>query len=147
MDTFLIIYLATAILGTLIYNYAGYLKYGKPRGESFDWAKWLDTLIKGGGTATLLTYITAATAGTTEFSILILFNAFINGLALSAGIDTLTDVVSNKKTEPENLNGLIKAISDLAIRFKQIEDKLQPETEAQKQSTQVVIVPPEVNQS
>jgi len=123
LDINIIIYLSAAIIGTLIYNYAGYVKYAKPLGEPFDWSKWLDTLIKGGGASLLLTYITTSIVGTTDFNSLILINAFFNGLAFSAGIDKFSDVVSPKKTQQENFDGLVKAVSALSVQFKRLEDQ------------------------
>lgn len=117
MDTYTVIYLLSAVAGMLIYNYAGYLKYGKPSGESFDFGKWLNTFLTGGGSSSALTYVFAQIIPSGGFDWYLFGGAFIMGLFFSAGIDTTQDILSPKKTALENSESALDVL-------KRIEGKL-----------------------
>ena len=106
MDMYLVMYILAAVLGTLGYNYAGYLKYGKANGEKFDWSKWLATLLQGGGVASVLTYVNSLSAGS-GFNYYILVEAVLFGVGFSAGIDKLQGTISPTADSATNVvNGI-----------------------------------------
>ncbi len=80
------IYVVAALVGTFLYNYAGFVKFGKPKGESYNAMKFLDTLATGGLSSVLLSVISYAVGG---FQVISLFQAFAAGLLFSAGLDKL----------------------------------------------------------
>ena len=106
MDINLVIYILAAVLGTLAYNYVGYLKYGKANGEKFDWSKWLATLLQGGGVASVLTYVNSLSAGS-ALNYYVLIEALLFGIGFSAGIDKLQDTISPAASPTTNIvNGI-----------------------------------------
>jgi hypothetical protein len=108
MDINLVIYILAAVLGTLAYNYEGYLKYGKTNGEKFDWSKWLATLLQGGGVASVLTYVNSLSVGS-ALNYYILIEAILFGIGFSAGIDKLQDTISPSASPTTNIvNGIVE---------------------------------------
>ena len=113
MDLYQILYIAIALLGTLIYNYAGYLKFGKPAGEPFDLSKVLTTVIKGGGLSSILTYIASVYIPGSGISIFLLINAFVMGVSFPAGLDKLGDVISPDLPAAVNTTNVIVRLEAL----------------------------------
>ena len=108
MDVYTAIYVILALAGTFVYNYAGYLKFGKPNGESYDYSKFLDTLLKGGFASTLVTVAAYAAFGLDP---IYLFLAFANGMLFSAGIDKLSAALENGKPKV-NLQDAIAKLTE-----------------------------------
>lgn len=117
MDLYQIFYIAIALLGTLIYNYAGYLKFGKPSGEPFDLSKVLTTVIQGGGLSSILTYVASVYIPGSGISIFLLINAFVMGVSFPAGLDKLGDVIG--PTQPAAFN-----TTSIIARFEAIESAM-----------------------
>lgn len=141
MDINFIIYLTAAIIGVFTYNYIGYLKLGKPNGEPYNPAKLLDTLTSGGTISALTTTVITLMLGSTEFSFIILVNAFGNGVMLSAGYNQIYDFVSPKRSTPENLADIMTAINDLINKYNKLAASTQTAETAQIESSQVTFAP------
>jgi hypothetical protein len=117
MDMYQFIYIAAALAATIAYNYAGYLRFGKAKGEAYDYSKLLATLFQGGLVASVLTYVTSVTVSGSGFDVWILAEAILFGLGLSAGIDKLQDTVSPKQSGAELLTSIIADIEALKIKM------------------------------
>jgi hypothetical protein len=150
MDDYQIIYIAVALLGTLIYNYAGYLKFGKSAGEKFDWSKWLSTVLQGGGLSSVLTYVASIYISGSGFSIFLLINAFVMGLSFPAGLDKLGDVISPKRPSSVNVTSIIARLEALNAEMKAAFSSSSPASTAatsQANTTTAIPTPPEVPDS
>jgi len=91
MDELLLqgVYAATVLLGVLLYNYVGYLKFGKANGEKYDVTKLLQTLVTGGIIPVLTSVLIFAQDGLQLYH---LITSFTLGTAFSAGMDQLSKV-------------------------------------------------------
>jgi hypothetical protein len=118
MDDYQIVYIVVALFGTFIYNYAGYLRFGKSSGEKFDWSKWLSTVLQGGGLSSVLTYVASVYISGSGFSIFLLINAFVMGLSFPAGLDKLGDVISPKQPSAINVTSIIARLEALNAEMK-----------------------------
>jgi len=92
------VYAATVLLGVLLYNYVGYLKFGKPNGEKYDITKLLRTLVTGGIVPVLTSVLVFAQDG---FQIYHLVTAFTFGTTFSAGIDQLSKIAEKTGQQGE----------------------------------------------
>jgi len=93
------VYAATVLLGVFLYNYAGFLKFGKPNGEKYDITKLIRTIVTGGLIPILTGVLIFAQDGLQLFN---LITAFSTGVAFSAGIDQLANV-AEKSTINEDI--------------------------------------------
>ena len=84
-----VIYASAVLLGVFLYNYAGFLKFGKPNGERYDFTKLLRTLVTGGIMPVLASVLLFAQDG---FQLFNLITAFSTGIAFSAGVDQLANI-------------------------------------------------------
>jgi len=91
-----LIYIVAALAGVLLYNYAGYVKFGKPKGEAYDYTKLLGTLMTGGSVSLVTSALTYVAFG---FDVGYVMLAFINGLLFSAGIDQYGNIGAAKTVQ------------------------------------------------
>jgi hypothetical protein len=149
MDDYQIVYIVVTLLGTFIYNYAGYLRFGKSSGEKFDWSKWLSTVLQGGGLSSVLTYVASTYISGSGFSIFLLINAFVMGLSFPAGLDKLGDVISPKRPSSVNVTSIIARLEALNAEMKAAFFSSPASTAATSQAntTTAIPIPPEVPDS